>query len=158
MITLLNTRGSSKKFELPLSLRLFLLTRLARQMILVASPSKPFSYTAKMAPRRSAIIVDYKSEIEEIYEAAKETTQAASVLPETWTPEATLSFIQSVVGNVLKRTVADDSDIFEHGCDRYAFKRCSLSLYDLVLNPRLQFAGYVDKKLHFTRIAKHDKA
>ena len=36
-------------------------------MILVASPDKPFTYTAKNTPRRHAIIEDYDQEINQIY-------------------------------------------------------------------------------------------
>jgi hypothetical protein len=129
----------------------------ALQMILVASPSKPFEYTLKMAPRRPTIIAEYEPEINAVYEAVKETTQAASVLPEVWTPENTLGFVQSVVQNVLKEEVADDSDIFQHGCDRCASNQPSTSLHGLVLSCRLQSAGYMDQKFYFAWFANDDR-
>lgn len=37
------------------------------QMILVASPHKPFSYTLKGAPKRRTILVEYEAEIGAVY-------------------------------------------------------------------------------------------
>lgn len=46
------------------------------QMILVASPSKRFAYSVKGAPRRRAVLSQYEDEIEAVYAAAAEPTQA----------------------------------------------------------------------------------
>ena len=90
-----------------------------KEMILVTSPDKPLTYTAKLTPRRQAIINDYAEEIEALYEAADESTQAAenTPLPEHWDLNASLSFVRSVVESVLERTVPDGDDLFQHGCD-----------------------------------------
>lgn len=88
-------------------------------MIIVAKPSKPFVYTAKLTARRQTVIIDYESEIDALYEAVEESTQAAGKIPLSWTSETSLSFVRSVIGSVLKVSIADDDDIFQHSCDRF---------------------------------------
>lgn len=88
-------------------------------MILVSSPKKPFTYTAKNTARRQAIIADYKEEIDSLYAAVQKTTQPHISVPAEWTSDAVLEFIRVIVSEVLKRGVGDDEDIFESGCDRY---------------------------------------
>lgn len=88
-------------------------------MILVTSPSKPFSFTAKGTPRRQIIIKEYDPEIEAIYAAADETTQASEVSPpESWKLLDVLDFVRLVVGRVAKTALADTDDFFQKGCDR----------------------------------------
>ncbi len=82
-------------------------------MIIVASPSKPFTYTAKNTARRSAVIADYEEEIEAVYLA-----RAHIVPPPEWTEESTLTFIRSLILSIMDKALPDDVDIFEHGCDR----------------------------------------
>lgn len=86
---------------------------------MVASASKPFVYTAKLMARRQAVINDYEQEIEALYDAAEESTQAAGTLPTSWTMETSLEFIRSVIHSVMKVEVPDDVDIFQHSCDRF---------------------------------------
>ncbi len=88
-------------------------------MILVALPSKPFTYTAKSTVRRQAVISDYEPEIEALFAAVKETAQTEIRPPERWTDEETLIFVREVVKNVLKKRLKDTDDIFLHGGDRY---------------------------------------
>ena len=88
-------------------------------MILVTSPSKPFSFTAKGTPRRQIIIKEYDPEIEALYAAAAETTQAGEVSPpESWKLLDVLDFVRLVVGRVAKTALADTDDFFQKGCDR----------------------------------------
>ncbi|KAK7677662.1 hypothetical protein QCA50_019353 [Cerrena zonata] len=92
-------------------------SRIFKEMIIVASPSKPFAYTAKNTARRQAIIADYDPEIEALYTAVEETTQADIPPPSTWNlPEAT-EFVHEVVTRVIKHSVQDSDDIFQKGCD-----------------------------------------
>lgn len=94
-------------------------------MILVTSPSKPFSYTAKNTPRRQAIISEYEEEINAIYTAVEESTQADEVAPpSTWDVLSTLEFIRTVVGRVVKASLEDADDMFQKGCDRYVSTSC----------------------------------
>jgi hypothetical protein len=87
-------------------------------MIIVASPSKPFGYSAKMTPRRQAILSAYEAEINALYEAVAETSQVDIPAPKQWGPAETLAFVRQTVASVLKLSIADDAKFFDHGCDR----------------------------------------
>ena len=88
------------------------------QMIIVASPSKPFVYTAKMTARRQAILKDYDEEINALYDAMEQTSQADVPLPVEWTPSQSLDYVRHIVHKVMTQEVADGVDLFQHGCDR----------------------------------------
>ena len=87
-------------------------------MILVSSPKKPFTHTAKSTARRQAIITEYEPEIDALYDAVDETAQAVTDFPKEWTKESSLKFTRELIGSVLKVPVRDDDDIFQHSCDR----------------------------------------
>lgn len=88
-------------------------------MILVTSPSKPFTLTGKHTPRRQVIIKDYETEIAAVYAAAAETTQANKVSsPVTWDLSSTTDFIKTVVNRVMNSRLEIADDIFQKGCDR----------------------------------------
>lgn len=89
------------------------------QMILVASPTKPFTYTGKGTARRPAIIAAYEDEIKALYSAAEASASAAAQAPKSRTIQEIQSFVRQVVSSVLGQVVQDDADIFQHGCDRY---------------------------------------
>lgn len=86
-------------------------------MVLVASSSKPFTYTAKGTARRQAVLKEYADEIEALYSSAESTSPNIEP-PTAWDEEKSKDFIQRVVATVLKRHVDDDADIFRFGCDR----------------------------------------
>ncbi|KAF9025142.1 alpha/beta-hydrolase [Hymenopellis radicata] len=69
-------------------------SRIYKEMILVASPSKPFEYTSKGSLRRGAIIELYHDEIEGIYNAAT-----------------------NIVHDVLSPSITGDMNIFDVGGD-----------------------------------------
>lgn len=54
-----------------------------RQMVIVASLSKPFTYTGKGTPRRNAVLNAYEPEIEQAYAAVEESSQTTLTLPES---------------------------------------------------------------------------
>jgi hypothetical protein len=87
-------------------------------MIIVASPSKPFVYTAKMTPRRQAILKDYDNEINVLYDQVEQTSQVDLPLPSGWTLSQSLDYMQHIVYKVMTQKVADNVDIFQYGCDR----------------------------------------
>lgn len=87
-------------------------------MILVASPAKPFEYTAKFTTRRQAIITAYEPEIESLYTTVGRTTQADLTPPPVWDTESATNFVRTVVNKVLKKAATDTDDIFQQGCDR----------------------------------------
>ncbi|KAH8099950.1 acetyl-CoA synthetase-like protein [Cristinia sonorae] len=94
-------------------------SRLFKEMILVSSPLKPLTYTAKLTPRRHAIINEYQEEIESLYAAAAESARAADNItpPTDWTVENAFKFVRVIVRSVLKRSIGDDEDLFQKGCD-----------------------------------------
>ncbi|THH29838.1 hypothetical protein EUX98_g4346 [Antrodiella citrinella] len=93
-------------------------SRIFKEMILVASPDKPFTYTAKSTPRRQAILNEYEQEIEDIYAAAAESSQADEVTPPTeWNYPSILDFVRTVVTRVVKAKLTDSDDIFSKGGD-----------------------------------------
>jgi DNA-directed RNA polymerase specialized sigma subunit len=87
-------------------------------MILVASPSKPFSYTVKGTVRRQAVISSYGPEIQELYTAVAETSQSQIKPPTSWSNNDSLDFVRAIVAEVMKQPVEDTDDLFQHGCDR----------------------------------------
>ncbi|KAJ7579078.1 hypothetical protein C8J56DRAFT_1006701 [Mycena floridula] len=87
------------------------------QMILVAKPSKPFTYTAKNTARRQAILNDYQDDIEQAYITVDETTQINIESPNEWDPVSTRSFVRAVVWKILSHEAEDAEDLFQHGCD-----------------------------------------
>ncbi|PSR71637.1 hypothetical protein PHLCEN_2v12490 [Hermanssonia centrifuga] len=92
-------------------------SRLFKEMIIVASPKKPFSYTAKNTARRLALINEYDAEIDALYAAVDESTQADLSPPSTWDLPSATTFVREVVNRVLKDSVGDNDDLFQKGCD-----------------------------------------
>ncbi|KAJ3847468.1 hypothetical protein EV368DRAFT_51127 [Lentinula lateritia] len=92
-------------------------SRVFKEMILVASPFKPFTYTAKNTARRQLILDQYEEEIEAVYKAVEETTQSDIPAPVEWNLLSTKSFVRNIVTQVLSHTVKDGDDIFQYGCD-----------------------------------------
>lgn len=88
-------------------------------MILVSSPQKPFTYTAKNTARRQAIIAEYDTEIDALYTEVQKTTQPHIALPAEWTRENVRGFVRVIVTEVMERAIGDTVDMFESGCDRY---------------------------------------
>ncbi|KAH8110860.1 acetyl-CoA synthetase-like protein [Phellopilus nigrolimitatus] len=89
-------------------------------MILVASPSKPFSLTAKNTVRRQVTLKEYNDEIEAAYKAVDESAQENIVGPENWSPPQATEFVRQIVLQTMKKengAVAVDADLFEHGLD-----------------------------------------
>jgi hypothetical protein len=114
----LSIRDSSRRYDNRSILR-FRKQLKTFQMIIVASPSKPFLYTPKGSLRRSATLDSYEAEIEAIYEAVAEATQEEISAPAHWSPESSSVFVRRVVTSVVKAEVSDQDDLFERGCDRW---------------------------------------
>jgi hypothetical protein len=105
-------------------------TTITKQMILVASPSKPFQYTSKGSIRRQVTLDLYTAEIEAVYASVEESTQTDIAAPVEWTPELARDFVRKVVHSVLNTPVSDQDDFFQHGCDRCVTFCYALILYD----------------------------
>ena len=94
-------------------------------MIMVAKPTKPFSYTAKGTVRRGAVIKDYEEEIDALYQLVEESTQADIPLPPQWNKGAALEFTRAVVERVVGRQIADDVDMFQRFFYCFHFGWCA---------------------------------
>ncbi|EIN04867.1 acetyl-CoA synthetase-like protein [Punctularia strigosozonata HHB-11173 SS5] len=92
-------------------------SRIFKEMILVASPKKPFIYSAKATARRQGVLAEYEDEIDLAYAALEESTQLEIQAPASWSDDAAELFLRSLVKNMLKREISDEDDLFEHGCD-----------------------------------------
>lgn len=87
-------------------------------MIIVSRPSKPFEFNSKGGPRRHAIISKYDPEIQALYAAVQESSQADIAAPGEWTEESVVQFVRRVVTKVMGLELEDDMDLFQQGCDR----------------------------------------
>ncbi|KDQ56520.1 hypothetical protein JAAARDRAFT_294258 [Jaapia argillacea MUCL 33604] len=92
-------------------------SRIFKEMILVASSSKPFTYTAKGTARRQAVLTSYDAEIDALYTTVAQSTQSHIPAPTIWTYETTLSFVRETVESVMKKSVSPNVDLFQYGCD-----------------------------------------
>ncbi|EMD35494.1 hypothetical protein CERSUDRAFT_157295 [Gelatoporia subvermispora B] len=92
-------------------------SRVFKEMIVVTSPSKPLEFTAKGTPRRQVCLNAYEAEIDAAYAAAENSSQTDLAPPPEWTQDTVSAFIRAVVEKVLTSSLADDADLFQHGCD-----------------------------------------
>ncbi|KAL4257534.1 Adenylate-forming Reductase [Pleurotus pulmonarius] len=92
-------------------------SRIFKEMILVSSPSKPFAFTAKGTPRRHIILADYANEIDAAYAHLEESSGEDIPLSHLSSKTESLYFVRTVVTKVMRRTPADDDDLFQNGCD-----------------------------------------
>ncbi|TFK21446.1 acetyl-CoA synthetase-like protein [Coprinopsis marcescibilis] len=92
-------------------------SRIFKEMIIVMSPSKPFTYTGKGTPRRQAVLTEYEGEIRQLYDSVNTLAKGTVPFPATWTPDSTLDFVRGVVNSILVAPAADEVDLFQAGCD-----------------------------------------
>ena len=90
-------------------------------MIVVASPTKPFLYTAKGTIRRQATLDSYKPEIDALYADIEGNLQNYFTLPKHWSSKDMKQMVTRIVEGVLKpsRLIEDNTDLFELGLVRY---------------------------------------
>jgi hypothetical protein len=87
-------------------------------MILVAKRSKPFEYTPKGTARRHVVVAKYADEIEEAYKAVETAAMLEKPVPRGWSQEENLIFLRGIVQDVFKKSIGNEDDLFENGCDR----------------------------------------
>ncbi|KAF8585451.1 acetyl-CoA synthetase-like protein [Ramaria rubella] len=100
-------------------------SRIFKETIILASVTKPFSYTPKLTVRRGFTLKDYEPEIEAMYQAVQESSQTEIPAPPKtdekggWTLEESLHFVHEAVRDVIKGAAGlkEDDDIFGYGCD-----------------------------------------
>ncbi|KAJ7500861.1 hypothetical protein B0H11DRAFT_1800191 [Mycena galericulata] len=92
-------------------------SRIFKEMILVAKPSKQIELTAKGTPRRAQVLHTYQDEIREIYAVSEQSAQTHLAAPDNFDFLSSLDFVKRVVEEVMHELPADDDDLFQHGCD-----------------------------------------
>ncbi|EJC99607.1 acetyl-CoA synthetase-like protein [Fomitiporia mediterranea MF3/22] len=95
-------------------------SRLFKEMIIVASPEKPFQYTAKRSLRRQVVLEAYSKEIDKLYTIVNDSAQVDIAPPKDWSESSVLDFIRDVVAQTMKKEMCylgDENDLFEHGAD-----------------------------------------
>ncbi|GJJ06091.1 putative NRPS-like protein biosynthetic cluster [Clathrus columnatus] len=100
-------------------------SRILKEMILLASPSKPFLFTDKRTVKRGLTLKLYEQEIEDIYKAFDESVKTDVPIPKGLYPngglteEESLTFVRNVVKSILKqaKNIGDADDIFLLGSD-----------------------------------------
>ncbi|KAJ6588257.1 acetyl-CoA synthetase-like protein [Mycena capillaripes] len=92
-------------------------SRIFKEMILVANPSRPIELTAKGTLRRQTVLDMYQEEIRIVYEAVGESSQTHLTVPLEYDFQTSLEFVRRVVAEVMREMPGDDDDIFQHGCD-----------------------------------------
>ncbi|KAF8311061.1 acetyl-CoA synthetase-like protein [Clavulina sp. PMI_390] len=87
------------------------------QMVILAKPTKPFTFTGKGSIRKRAVVEEYTEEIDAAYAALEAGTSTDVEAPATWDKESTLDYVRKVVHKVMEAKVEDGDDIFQHGSD-----------------------------------------
>ncbi|KAM3549904.1 hypothetical protein ARSEF4850_008612 [Beauveria asiatica] len=89
--------------------------RIARHLVTLSDPEKPFLYSAKGSLRRGAVIKLYKKEIEALF-SAQEVIEPAQL--NTTTLESLTTSVRSLFNSVSPGgTIEDEDDFFLHGID-----------------------------------------
>ncbi|KAK0200586.1 NRPS-like enzyme [Desarmillaria ectypa] len=92
-------------------------SRIYKEMILVAKPSKPFEFTAKGTLRRKVILKAYEQEIEDLYKVIDDVSQMNVVIQQLWTLKNVMTMIRDIVTTIFERKIGDTDDIFVAGGD-----------------------------------------
>ncbi|THV00390.1 acetyl-CoA synthetase-like protein [Dendrothele bispora CBS 962.96] len=92
-------------------------SRIFKELIVVAHPSKSLEMTPKGSPRRQISLKSYEEEIENAYKAVEESSQPHIRVPATWDMLSVMVFVSEVVNDALGFKVNDDDDFFRMGAD-----------------------------------------
>ncbi|KZT73191.1 acetyl-CoA synthetase-like protein [Daedalea quercina L-15889] len=92
-------------------------SRLFKEMIMVSKPSKPFLYTPKHTVRRAAVVNLYEEDINLLYKTVEASAQSNIPPPAQWDAAGSTDFVRRVVWAIMTHKVAENDDVFQHGCD-----------------------------------------
>ncbi|KAF5353868.1 hypothetical protein D9756_007248 [Leucocoprinus leucothites] len=92
-------------------------SRIFKEIILVAHPSKPFLYTPKGTPRRQVIINQYEEEIEQGYIDLETASVIDLGSPDSFGLEECRLYVLQLVEQIMGRELREDDDFFLSGCD-----------------------------------------
>ncbi|KAF8873111.1 acetyl-CoA synthetase-like protein [Infundibulicybe gibba] len=95
-------------------------SRIFKEMILIASPKKPFPITDKQTIKRAAVLELYEPEINQLYlEGGANQSYRPPIF---WSFENVLNFLHAVFSDIIPSIDSDFKDIFQYGCDRHAMR------------------------------------
>ncbi|KAF7325059.1 NRPS-like enzyme [Mycena kentingensis (nom. inval.)] len=95
-------------------------SRIFKEMILVASPTKPIQLTAKGIPRRQYVLDAHAAEIQALYDEVDNSPlrKHPARHPVHFSAASSLELVRKVVSEVmLELSPGDDADLFQYGCD-----------------------------------------
>ncbi|KAJ7642621.1 hypothetical protein DFH06DRAFT_1214012 [Mycena polygramma] len=93
-------------------------SRIFKEMIILATPSRPFHLTPKGTPRRQAILADYAQDIDEAYAAFDRSAPSTGLQGRRdVTMAQALEIVQGHVRTNVGLTVSDNENIFDAGAD-----------------------------------------
>ncbi|KAJ3994744.1 putative aminoadipate reductase [Lentinula boryana] len=93
-------------------------SRIYKEMILIASPKKPFPQADKGTTMRKAVYRIYEKEIDQIYEAVNTYAGGGSVVPPTsWDIAGVQQWLTTQIKDLCGKSLTPLDDVFEHGFD-----------------------------------------
>ncbi|EJD42005.1 acetyl-CoA synthetase-like protein [Auricularia subglabra TFB-10046 SS5] len=93
-------------------------SRIGKEMILVAHPSKPFAINQiKNTVVRALVTAAYEQEISEAYEEFDRAIGQDVPVPTTWEYRDVLTFVRHLVQKNIPDISKDNDDLFNYGCD-----------------------------------------
>ncbi|KIK55489.1 hypothetical protein GYMLUDRAFT_99487 [Collybiopsis luxurians FD-317 M1] len=92
-------------------------SRVYKEMILIASPSKPLPRAGKGTVLRKEVYEQYKQEIDQIYNAVESTLGDHIEPPSDWEPSTVQRWLKIQIEDLCHTPVDVSKDIFDHGFD-----------------------------------------
>ncbi|KIK55529.1 hypothetical protein GYMLUDRAFT_837603 [Collybiopsis luxurians FD-317 M1] len=92
-------------------------SKVYKEMILAASPSKPLPRAGKGTVLRKAAYEQYQEEINQIYDAVESTLVDTIEPPSDWESNAVQRWLKIQIEDLCHNSVGFSEDIFEHGFD-----------------------------------------
>ncbi|EJD42001.1 acetyl-CoA synthetase-like protein [Auricularia subglabra TFB-10046 SS5] len=118
-------------------------SRIAKEMIIVAHPSKPFAINqTKNTVVRALITSAYEHQINQCYESYERATEQEFPVPDSWELRDVRPFVRDLVQSSIPDITNDNDDLFNYGCDSLIAARIHNSIVGAV-----QTAGLDASKL-----------
>ncbi|KZS94473.1 hypothetical protein SISNIDRAFT_453395 [Sistotremastrum niveocremeum HHB9708] len=92
-------------------------SRVVRELVVVANPSRPFVKTDKGTVRAAETLALYQEDIERAYRTLEDDRPPRWTLPASYNLESIQEFLHCVLEEVLGRSIAKSDDFFEQGMD-----------------------------------------
>ncbi|KAJ7117148.1 hypothetical protein C8R44DRAFT_792013, partial [Mycena epipterygia] len=125
-------------------------SRLFKDMIVLATPSRPFQVTAKGTPRRQAIIEDYAQDIDAAYAAFDRPAPVASTqVGREISMDDALDIVRGHVHTNVRSDISDHDNIFDAGADSLLAARIRTGIMQ-ALEERIPDTVVLPNELVFT--------